>query len=84
MTKKQMIEKMTEHLAKIGRTVIVKDFGYELRSGYGGMKAYEIKVYRDELCCYPWAGANVLWTADFRRLRKAEIETIYNRVMNVH
>ncbi len=84
MTKKQMIEKMTEHLAKIRRAVIVKDFGYELRSGFGSMKAYEMKVYNNELYCYPWADANVLWTADFRRLRKAEIEIIYNRVMNIH
>lgn len=84
MTKKQMIEKMTEHLTKIGRAVIVKDFGYELRSGFGSMKAYEMKVDGDKLYCYPWAGANVQWTANFRRLRKAEIETIYNRVMNVH
>jgi hypothetical protein len=88
MTKKEMSEAITNRLKETGKAVCVKDFGYELRSGFGAMKAYEIKYQRETidglqtgaLYCYPWAGANVMWRTDFFRLNKPQIQTIYDRV----
>lgn len=82
MTKKQMFEAIANRLKETGKAVCVKDFGYELRSGFGSMKAYEIKYDQqiDALYCYPWSGANVMWRTDFFRLNKLQIQTIYDRV----
>lgn len=78
-----MFEAITNRLKETSKAVCVKDFGYELRSGFGAMKAYEIKYDHQigALCCYPWSGANVMWRTDFFRLNKPQIEVIYNRVM---
>ena len=89
MTKKEMFEAITDCLKETGKAVCVKDFGYELRSGFASMKAYEIKYQKETidglqtgaLYCYPWAGANIMWRTDFFRLSKPQIEVIYNRVM---
>lgn len=78
-----MFNAIEERLKKSGNAVCVSDFGYELRSGFGSMKAYEIKYDRNigALYCYPWAGANIMWRTDFFRLLKPQIEVIYKRVM---
>ena len=83
MTKKEMFEAITDCLKETGNAVCVKDFGYELRSGFASMKAYETKYDQQigALYCYPWSGANIMWRTDFFRLNKPQIETIYNRVM---
>lgn len=91
MTKKQMFEAITNRLKETGKAVCVKDFGYELRSGFGAMKAYEIKYQGENidglqtgaLYCYPWSGANIMRRTDFFRLNKAQIEVIYNRVLDL-
>lgn len=82
MTKKQMFEAIKEHLKENGKSVCVADYGYELRSGFARMKAYEMKFDNGELYCYPWADANIMWRTDFFRLQKPQIEAIYNRTMS--
>lgn len=83
LTKKQMFDAIVNRLKENGKSVCVKDFGYELRNAFG-MKAYEIKY--DEtlggLFCYPFAGANIVWRTDFFRMNKPQIQTIYERTMS--
>ena len=84
LTKQQMFDAIVNRLKENGKSVCVKDFGYELRSGFGSMRAYEIKYDNglDGLFCYPFAGSNILWRTDFFRLNKAQITTIYERTMS--
>lgn len=86
LTKQEMFDAITKRLKENGKSVCVKDFGYELRSGFGSMRAYEIKYEKgkglDGLFCHPFAGSNILWRTDFFRLNKAQITTIYERTMS--
>ena len=79
MTKKELIEKITETLKNNPEIeVYVPSLQNKLRNGRWGFHAYALCYNSGEVMCRPWAGANCYWRAHLDRLTKNELSFIDN------
>jgi len=80
MTKKQLIEIITNFLKEDrGKEIIVKEFN-TLRNGRWGMHPYCLVYHDNEVFVRAWSGANLYWRAQLDKLTKTELLNIVAKI----